>query len=787
MRIRHIVLSLLVALTAVLPLRAQVSDASLWDYHLSYHNATEAVAVGSSVYVLTGGNLMAYDTDDQSVRLLSRLNTTLSSQGIARMGHSVSQGCLVLLYDDNNIDLYFPDADETVNLPQVKNFSDYDITVNNLNVNGDYACLATTEGVIVIDLANQQVAGSYRIGENIREATVSAGRVYASTASKVISGSMNGNLYVRSEWSDAFTNLVVNQFVGAGEALYARVPVVRGVTDVTSGLCYITAPDAAGQRTLTRIAEVLTDGGTVCGTHAQFVGSNIALLLDTADPTTLTARVAIEGAPRTLTYAGGAYYGPCQWNGLKAYRFTSDGEARTLTADADSIGGYGPRYDASYRMAIHDGTLYVVGGTQDYQGGNHVSGFVGRYRNGAWSDMDHAATTAAAYGKNYHDVVGVAVNPLHPDSVAAVSYGGGLFTFADGKFVEHYDYRNSAIATAVSGNPNYCRMGGCAYDDKGNLWMTNTNVDSCLVVRRADGSWRKFFVPALTKNGRVQSVFLDTNGKVWLTEYTEGGLACFDYGGTFDDTSDDTSIYRTTANNEDGTSCELLGISPLVLDKDGRLWFGCASGVYYIEDPTTWFSTSFTIYQPKIPRNDGTNLADYLLSGVSTKAIVVDGGNQKWIGTSGGGLYLTNADGSAIIEHATAATTPLLSDNINTLAYDETTGTLYIGTDLGICSYRAGVTAPQSSLSRSNVRVYPNPVRPEYNGSVTVDGLTDGAEVKVVSAASQLVARGTATGGSYRWDVRSSASGQRVAPGVYYLLIATADGGTAVAAKVVVI
>ena len=40
-------------------------------------------------------------------------------------------------------------------------------------------------------------------------------------------------------------------------------------------------------------------------------------------------------------------------------------------------------------------------------------------------------------------------------------------------------------------------------------------------------------------------------------------------------------------------------------------------------------STYFT--QHKVPRNDGTNYADYLLSGIDVRAIAIDGGNRKWI------------------------------------------------------------------------------------------------------------------------------------------------------------
>ena len=106
---------------------------------------------------------------------------------------------------------------------------------------------------------------------------------------------------------------------------------------------------------------------------------------------------------------------------------------------------------------------------------------------------------------------------------------------------------------------------------------------------------------------------------------------------------------------------------------------------------------------------------------------------------------------------------------------------------MGICSFRTGTTPPAAQLSEDNVKVFPNPVRPGYRGKVTIAGLTDGAEVKIATASGQLVARGTAVGGSYQWDVRHQGSGDRVAAGVYYIYVSTADGSESVAAKVIVV
>ena len=50
------------------------------------------------------------------------------------------------------------------------------------------------------------------------------------------------------------------------------------------------------------------------------------------------------------------------------------------------------------------------------------------------------------------------------------------------------------------------------------------------------------------------------------------------------------------------------------------------------------FEDNFRVYRIKIPRNDGTGLADYLLDTEEIKAIAIDGANRKWIGTATSGV-----------------------------------------------------------------------------------------------------------------------------------------------------
>ena len=109
-----------------------------------------------------------------------------------------------------------------------------------------------------------------------------------------------------------------------------------------------------------------------------------------------------------------------------------------------------------------------------------------------------------------------------------------------------------------------------------------------------------------------------------------------------------------------------------------------------------------------------------------------------------------------------------------------------ISTDAGMISYRSDAAEPKEQLTRSQLRVYPNPFRPTQQREVTLDGLTTDADIRVTTTSGALVYAGRSQGGMFRWDGRDS-RGVTVASGVYYFHIATADGSRATTAKVAVV
>ena len=223
----------------------------------------------------------------------------------------------------------------------------------------------------------------------------------------------------------------------------------------------------------------------------------------------------------------------------------------------------------------------------------------------------------------------------------------------------------------------------------------------------------------------------------------------------------------------------------LLADQSGNLWIGTDGGPLMLTAEAI-ASGSSTFVQVKVPRNDGTNLADYLLSNVYITSICIDGAGRKWFGTSGNGVYLISADNLQQIEHFTTSNSALLSNIIESVSVNDRTGEVFFGTANGLCSYIGDATEPAEEMTKDSVYAYPNPVEPGYTGLITVVGLTLNADIKIVGPAGTLVKSGRSNGGTFTWD-GTDLHGNPVASGIYMVETATADGKKGTVCKIGVI
>lgn len=480
---------------------------------------------------------------------------------------------------------------------------------------------------------------------------------------------------------------------------------------------------------------------------------------------------------------------PGQWT--RVGNFT----ARTKTMDADllaivnKVKPEGPKYNNFGFLKIHKGRLYSCDGGFDLINDRLYPGAIQVLNNTTWTIYQDDITKST--GINYQDVMSLDIDP-HDENHVMAGAKSGVYEFRNGKFIKLWNDANSPIESFNKQSRDYEMMLSVMFDSDGNLWALNSQAPTQSIIEYTkDGQWvshkhdelmkLKYLFPEPQSLGFMQGLMTDSRGLVWFVNnhWTVPSFYAYQTG------TNTLNSYQGPFVNEDGTSLNITSCQCITEDKDNNMWIGTPVGPFMIESNQLGEANPI-LTQVKVPRNDGTNYADYLLSGVNIKSIVVDKDNRKWFGTNGNGLYLIAADNITTLAHFTKANSKLLSDNILSLALNEATGELFIGTDQGLCSYSGNISDSSNGMTKDNVWAYPNPVKPDYSGAITITGLENGANVKIVTSNGVLVNEGTASNGEYKW-YGINRDGKRVASGVYMVEVATSEGEKGVVCKIAIV
>jgi len=273
----------------------------------------------------------------------------------------------------------------------------------------------------------------------------------------------------------------------------------------------------------------------------------------------------------------------------------------------------------------------------------------------------------------------------------------------------------------------------------------------------------------------VAGITIDEWDQKWIVSPKGNGLFLLNSGASIDNASDDQWRYYRQGKGNGNLPSNTVYCT--VTDRNGFIWVGTDKGVGVITCTDKATSSTCDAIWPVI-QQDG--FAGYLFQNEAVLCMTVDAANRKWVGTRNG-LWLVDAEGEKIIYQFTETNSPLLSNEINSLAIHPTTGELFIATANGICSFRSTATEP--STYKKDLLVFPNPVPPGYNGTIAVRGLPENALVKITELDGRLVYQSRALGGQAIWNGRD-AKGSKVVSGVYLVLVSDEQNQQKLAAKI---
>ena len=742
-----------------------------WRTHLPYQKVIAVEPVGNKIYAATQFELFYYDTEDNSINILNKING-LSDIGISTIGYNESQRKLFVAYTNANIDLIDIDG----NIKNLTDIKDKTIignkSINHVYFQGDLAYVACGFGIVVFDLKKEEVKDTYYIGNqgdavNVTDVAIFNDKIYACTDDGLYYAAQNAqNLANYAAWH--FDNSLIHPHLA-----YTEMEVFGGklLLNYDGGFNadtlfvydgnqwgYFNKQDVSQKKEL----RAYTDCLLMTNRYNTFVYDlNFNEVQNVYSP-----GGSIEPLSSAFDSNGNFWIGDTKRGLIK----TPNGWNNTDIK---------PNGTASNNVF----ELHACGEQVWIATGGHASNWSKRYMregvarfDGYWTILNY--TTLPDFD-NYTDFVCTATNPKDPSVTYVGTWGSGILKFKDNELVEVYNADNSTLEYWVQ-DPNLINISGLAFDSHGNLWVANTGATKLLSMMEPNGTWHSFNLGGSLSGIDIGTLLIDNNDYKWIIR-RGGEVLVFNDNGTFDNPADDQTVNLNTAT---GNGHLAGAVNCLTVDNKGEVWAGTDKGPCLFEDTKKIFSGgNFDATQVRVPRNDGTDQYDYLFAESNVLSMAaMDGASQIWFGLESG-VYLMSFDGKPKeIHYFNTDNSPLLDNAVTTMAIDKS-GEVFFGTANGVISYRGEYATPEPQVS--DVIAYPNPVRLGYNGFVGIKGLVANSLVRITTVDGTFVTQLISEGGQAVWDC-TTINGEKVEPGVYYIFVSTKQGTDKFATKILI-
>ncbi|MFO7923983.1 MAG: two-component regulator propeller domain-containing protein [Bacteroidales bacterium] len=737
-----------------------------WRDHLSYNRASHVAVTGSRVYCATGAGMIVYNKEDNSLEKFSRVHG-LSDVDIRCIKWSDLNGALIVGYANGNLDIL--SDNRIVNLTDIVRSSvTGSKSINNIMVLGHQAYLSCSFGIVVVNIEKNEIEDTYFLGDGgtrlaVNDMAFDGKYLYAATQAGLYRADINSpNLLDFSSWS-------LIDFLPDAGSLFSSLAWFEGNL-------YAVQLEGSGQYVSYRIEEESWEYFTApAGAPTKFVvsGNHLGVIRD--------SQIEIFGPGLSLVRIIDDYgfWGKA----MRDIEVEEDGN----TWIADRIHGLVRSAGSNYHVLTPPGpysnrvfsissyperTYFAAGGYNQAFGNLFLNGEYSVFSEGSWHSR---------LNYDIRDVIYVREHPEDPETIFLATWGYGVAEYRDGNLYERFVEENSSLQSIIPG-ADFIRTGGMAFDKGNNLWVTNTGVPNPVSVRKADGEWLSFPFGGIINHDYVGEILITETGQKWVLLPKGGGLFVFDNHGNPGGASGiDTRKLSIIDENGGLISNE---VSSIAEDKNGFIWVGTNTGVVVYYNPGRVFSDEDFFARRIVVSGTREEDIGYLLNNETVTAIAVDGADRKWFGTEKSGVFLVSSDGKNQVHHFTVENSPLLSNNISDIAIGPSSGEVFFGTAEGVVSFRGEAIDPNEKFS--NVYVFPNPVREDYSGPVTITGLVKDSIVKITDISGNLVYETISLGGQATWDGRNS-RGRRVRTGIYLVFLSAADGSETYVTKLMFI
>ena len=760
-----------------LVISAQTDYSASWEDFYSYNNVKDFTKVDTIIYALTDNAIFTYDVLSGEINKISSIQG-LSGETTSAIYYNETFKRVVIGYENGLVEVIDDDGSITISSDIVNFNQSGEKSINHISEFNNKLYLSTPFAVVVYDIENLEFGDTYFIGNNsssvkINETIISNNVIYAATEVGVFKADITSNLLIDfNNWQQLFNGrdfkgivfldglyVIENSklFTFDGNSLTEKVNFNKEIKNIKS--------------TPTNLCISLDK-------EARIYDSSMNLVQE------FTPDLEYDYSLNTAFFEDDMVFLATKEFGILE---TTISQPTTYS----EIHPEGPLSNAVFSITANNNDLWVVYGgyNSTFTPLNIRNGF-SKFNGENWINTNFNSSLP-------NDLVDVTIDPSHENRAYISALGasnnieakptGGLLVVEDNVLVQTYNHLNSSLTPILISLPTInIRVGGSTFDSNGNLWATNYETGEELVKLSANGQWSSVDLGVVQTSAAagLSEIVVDRNNSIWIGSRRNGAYVYNENG---------SRKKALIATPNEGNLPD-LNVRTIAVDRSNRIWLGTKSGLVVYSNASGVFDEVATNAQPVVINGDENGFGDRLLGGQTINSIVVDGADNKWFGTDSGGVLCTNPNGQTTIAIFSKKNSPLPSNRILKISLDKESGKVYFATDKGIVAYNSDV-APFGDVLEA-VYAYPNPAL-KIHETITIDGrngthLPKGTNVKILDVAGNLVHETNVIegqelqGGKVVWNKRNLA-GNKVASGIYIVLLSNDDGSETAVTKIAII
>lgn len=768
---------LILFLLSVLFTEAQIGTDE-WRIHSENKNAKDVVTMGTSIFAAFDAVLLEYDTEYSETSTWS-VSNGLSDIKLSKLGVHPSSGSVFIGYENGNIDQIT--KGRVINIPGIKLATILGSKqINTIKSKGAFTYFATGFGIVKVNPNKSEIADTYYPGggsEEIIDITFRGDSIFAMTKTRLYAGSLsNPALADSSQWilDTKLPIITSNQFIYKSiECWNDSIYFLKKFTAWGSDTAFVVRPNGPKQIIDLHAFGVL-NSLQVVNDHLVLNGDGVHVQFNSDYSHYFYMQKYSSGESVELNSM--IYFKDMNW-----FADASMGLIRrNIDGSCDKISFVGPARNTFFSLDWNKGVLAVVPGSLIGNSSTYTQPGLMLFEEEQWSSIEKEKTPEWQVNRTW-DMISVAIDPNDGNKIAVGGVSLTPLSIIDRSTASVTDTFGVANSTLEKFSSNSIFITSMTYDDNGNLWIANGFSNKPLKMLSKEGEWYSFGLGAISSNKPTRKIFCDYNGNIWMSIFNVG-LVGYQPGSSLTSASDDKTILLNTGDYSGDLPSNV--VTAIAMDFDKKLWIGTDSGFGILYNSEGAFDAGAGNYNIQRPKIDVNGEVDYILGSIYITDIEVDGANRKWIATANSGIILLSSDGLKVIKHYTIENSPLISNNILDMEIDHNTGEIFIVTDLGLMSYRGDATYEDADYS--NVKIFPNPARPDFDGLITIQGIRYDSDVKITDVAGNVVYRTTSNGGTATWNGKTL-TGDKVASGVYLIWTASNEEKGRFVGKVVVV